>query len=161
MLTPHSLKDSIIDRISGYVLKCEEKLKFHQQQSINALNFYNLFGIINVSLSSSQFLVIMIQGILGSSNITLAITGAVFAFAALIFSRLSMSYAFNALSVQHSNVSDNFTELAQQFKLLGSDLEKDAFDEVKFELYVHRFISVTEKSHLQTVRECRLISCCC
>ena len=123
MTDTHDPSDYKTAKIEKYIFECEEKAKYHQKQSQNALNFHNLFGIINVTISSSQMLVMIFQGTFSVENVVLAVTGGSFAFVSLIFSRLSMSYNFNSLSVLHSIVSDDFFELAQNFRLLLNDPE--------------------------------------
>lgn len=149
------------DRIKNFITECEIKGSFHKINAKNSLRWYNFLGIFNVVLSASQALVMTIQSVYNNTPQEIAITGGVFAFAITVFNRVQMSFSFNTLAILHNQLSDDFTELCQSFKLLLIDLENDTFDEHNYKILVQRLISIQEKAHIQEIKPCWFLGCFC
>ena len=154
-------QESILIKIKQYIDLCETKSSFHRNQARNALNWFNILGIFNVCITASQGLAMTILSVNKSKDTDIAITGGVFACILAITNRVQSSYAFNSLSIQHHQISDDFTELSGLFTFLIDDIELDIFNEKVYQQLVQRYISIQEKSHIQPVRECYYITCFC
>lgn len=136
-----------------YIDECTTKAKYHRDNALNGLNWYNLLSITNVLLTSSQALVMTILSVYQSDDISIAITGASFAFVVAVFNRINTSYQFNVLSYQHNTVADDYLELSKFFEI---DVEEGLYHK-----HVLRFISITEKSHIPPIKKCHLLFLCC
>jgi hypothetical protein len=150
------LESNHLTVIEGYIETCQVKTEQHRRNAKNALAWWNFLGIFNVCLTSAQALTMTIQSVYKSGNIEIAVTGAVFACVLAISSRVQMAFSFNALAIQHNQVSDDYDELIINLKMLL----------LEYNLHTHktlvqRFISIQEKGHLQSVNECRYTKCFC
>ena len=154
-------QESILVKIKQYIDLCEFKSSFHRDQAKNALNWFNILGIINVCLTATQALAMTILSVKKVEDTNVAITGGIFACVLAITSRVQSSYSFNSLSVQHNQLSDDFNELSGLFTFLIDDIELEVFNEKVYQQLVHRYISILEKSHIQPVRECYYVTCFC
>jgi len=153
--------NSLIQKINDYVDVCKNKCYFHREQAKHSMRWWNLLGVVNVVLTASQALAMTIQASLSESSYSIAITGGVFACFIAIFNRVQMAFAFNCLCLEHHHLADNFNELEQRFLLLINDIEKEEFSEPEYEKCVNRYISINEKTHLQTVYHMKLCFCSC
>jgi hypothetical protein len=145
---------TIISKIGEYSNECLTKSQFHRKNARNAMIWWNFLGVLNVVLTASQALSMTIQAVNESEAKEIAITGGVFAFSIAISSRIKSSFSFNVLSLEHHHIADDYDELIHNFRLLLNDIDRNDFNEKIYEQYVHRFISVSEKSHVQTVKSC-------
>ncbi len=142
--------------LHNYIETCEIKSLFHKTQSRNALNWYNMLGICSVIILSGQALSMTVQSAMDVDSLTVGITGASFAFILSIFNRIQMVYMFHSLSILHSIVADDYNELVEKLKLLEFHPNNELFEQ-----YILRYVSITEKSHIQQVNECGYLMCCC
>lgn len=150
------LHGSHISEIDKYLEECKSKSLFHKKQSKNSLNWYNLLGITSVILTSGSALSMTILSVYKTDELSVAVTSAIFSFLLVVNGRISQAYNFNTLAILHSQLSDDFQELVVNFNKLQVD-----YDHKLYEITTNRMISVNEKTHIQTVRECRYLTCCC
>jgi hypothetical protein len=163
MMIENNHTNTILTKIKQYIDLCENKSIFHRNQAKNSLNWFNILGIINVILTASQALSMTVMSVIKIKDTDIAIVGGVFACVLAVTSRIQSSFSFNSLSVQHNQISDDFGELVELFMFVIDDIETDNYNEKVYQNLVHRYISIQEKTHIQTVRECHLLSldCCC
>lgn len=161
MLTPASYLNNITEKINKYSNECAERMMYHKRQGSFSLNCHNTLSVINVILVGCNGLCMTILGSYSVDNTTIAVVGACFSFATAVLSRIIQSFSFNVLSVLHNQCADDFGELNQKFILLLNDVEKDEFNKYIYEQLITRFISVNEKSHLQTTHNFCFFKFCC
>ena len=142
---------------NNYIDQCSEKAVFHKKNADNALKWWNLMGISAVVITSCQALSMTILTVLQVPAVHIAITGAVFALIISILTRVQSAFSFNALSIQHNQLFDDFNELENKFKIL----DQEGTNDVLYNEYVNRYISCIEKTHIQPVKDCVFLSCCC
>lgn len=150
---------TLLQKIDEHIKTCDEKGDFHRSQAKHSLRWWNFLGVVNVMLTASQALALTIQASLEDTGKNIAIVGGTFSFFIAVSIRVQMAYSFNCLSIEHHHLADDYQELGHRFKLLINDIEKEEFKEEDYEKCVDRFISITEKTHLQNVSKMKI--CCC
>lgn len=150
---------NLIQKINEYVENCKTEGVRHRVQAKHCMRWWNLLGILNVVFSASQALAMTVQVSFNDSNTSIAIVGGSFACLIAISNRIQMSFSFNCLSAEHHHLADNFLELEQRFLLLLNDIEKEEYSEEDYEKCIERYISITEKTHLQNVAKLELTCC--
>ncbi len=151
--------ETLLEKIGEYTALCNKKGDFHRNQAKHSLRWWNFLGVLNVLLTASQALALTIQASLEDDGKNIAIVGGTFSFCIAVFTRVQMSFSFNCLSIEHHHVADDYQELGQRFRLLINDIEKEEFKEDDYEKCVNRYISINEKTHLQTVTKLKIFCC--
>lgn len=146
-----------VNEVNELIIKCREKINFHKENAHNSLRWHNFLGLLSVSIAGLQTVVMTCLGVYKTDDSVVSITGSVFGFATLLLGRIVISYNFNVLNVLHNIVVDDFIELETKLQLLDSEnIDKNLFDS-----YMHRYVGITEKSHLQCVNECYFLRFFC
>ena len=143
---------NISTRIDKYIEECNEEIKMHEKQGLENLRCWDINNVFNTILAAGQGLALTIQTVNGDSASQVAIVGGAFTFFIFIVTRIQFSFGFNALSVQHNQLADDFKELSENFSLLINDIEKNEFNEALYEQYIRRFVSIIEKGHIPKVK---------
>ena len=160
MMTEIGYVEHLKSLCNDYVSKCNALSTRHRNQAKYALTWWNCLGIFNVMLTSAQALTMTVQTVYQSDNISIAVTGGIFAFVIAVSSRIQMSFSFNSLAIQHHQVADDYNELTHRFLLFLNEIQHGVYDTNDYDKMVLRFASIGEKSHLQSVYECKLLPCC-
>ena len=134
---------------------CQDKSKYHRQQASYANNWFQLISLTSVVITALQALVMTLETVYNTDNVSVTVTGAVFAFVLAIFNRINTSFQFNVVSVQNHYIADSFVELQKLFEMLDEE------DQALYRQYMQRYVSIIEMSHLLPVCKSRLLFCCC
>ena len=152
--------DNVKKKLEGYADQCRLKNVFHRKNANNGLAWHNTLGVFNVLMTSTQALAMTLQTINQNSSNAIAITGAAFALVIAVSSRVEKSYAFNEVSIHHHNLADDFEELLQSILIILNDIDRNIYDERELEIIIKRFVSITEKTHVQPVSDCLFLLKC-
>lgn len=139
--------------LEEYTALTLQKSEYHKKQAAISLSWHNLLGITNLLIASGQALTMTLQTVYGSDSKDIAVSGGIFAFFGAVFNRIQMSFSFNVISVLHNQVSDDFMEIHSKFK--NFNMENDEYYKL-----VDRYVSITEKSHIQTTRDYWFLAYC-
>lgn len=139
-----------------YISESQKRGEIHREWAGNSLRWYNFTNIISTIISASSALAMTILTVLKYEEGIIAITSGIFTFASLIFARVSQSYNFQAISIEHHHVSDGFLELVKDLSLL----DPENIEIQVYNLLVSKFIQIVERSHIPPIRNCVLLECC-
>ena len=148
----------IMDMITEYIDESKIKGNYHIRNA-NAANHWDAFlNVFSLTLTAGLALSVTLLTVYNAGSINIAITSGVFAFFIGITQRLNSVFNFQFLRAVHHHSSDDYYECHYLFKSLLRDLEKGEFDIKKFDIYTWKYIGITQKSHLQPIKDC--IFCC-
>lgn len=151
---------SVRDNCQAHIDKCIEKVKHHQKNSTSAKHWDNFLSFNNLLLSASTALTMTILTSFSASAVTVTIIGAIYAFLLTINNKIRDEYHFLALYYQHINSLDSFGELEIIFRDLVSKIDTGhIITRDELQTAVAKFESVKQKSHVQTVKECKFFCC--
>jgi len=159
MLSTQNLS-SVIDSINEHVDACKDKMKYHTKTSQSCEHWNNSLNILGLILSAGLALTMTIMTVVGQTNISVTITGAIFAFFITINQKISSSFNFPYLQAKHQQSMDDYIDLQYSFSSLITDLERQEFEIKEYETLINRYISVSQRSHIPEVRECVFYKFC-
>lgn len=144
--------ESIIDLTDSYIQKCQEKIKYHNKNSIASKLWNDLFRITKVFLTASGSLTLTTMAVYESSDVHVAVVSACFFFVGSIIDELQKSYNFQFVSSEHHRVSGEYATI--KFNLEYSKIQQIDLD--KLHLLIEKFLDIESKNHLQPVKNCFL-----
>ena len=143
-----------VQSIHERCIECKNKVDMHTRNAQSSRGWNNTLSLLGVILSAGTALAMTIMTVEKANNIALTITGAVFAFSISITQKIKESYNFEVLSFQHNSAADDFHDLYFGFMNLANK-----FDEVEFEKLMVRYVSLCQKYHLQSIKDCKIFCC--
>jgi hypothetical protein len=143
--------------INNYIKICSEKKIFHLKNSQSAAKWNSMFNLVNVILTATTALSMTILTVLDSSDINISIIGGTFAFLIAISNQIQKNYNFSILNYQHSDLSQDFFDLENQFIVTSKKIHN--YDD--YEKLILRYLNINSRTNILTVRPCYDIFCLC
>lgn len=144
--------ESVIDLTQNYIQKCDEKIKYHNKNSIASKLWNDLFRITKVILTASGSLTLTCMAVYEHNEVSIAVVSACFFFVGSIIDELQKSYNFQFVSSEHHRVSGEYANI--KFNLEYSKL--DNLDLDKIHSLVENYLSIESKNNIQPVKNCFL-----
>jgi ABC-type transport system involved in Fe-S cluster assembly fused permease/ATPase subunit len=141
------------DNNNYYIDDCKNRSEFHRNNANNALKWFNLLNIVSTIIMAISGLTMTIMSVLKIDEGVIAISSGVFTCISIVFSRVSQSYNFQAISIQHHHISDSFLELIKDFT--NNQGNSDVYL-----LLTNKYIEIIQRSHIPHVKQCVLLECC-
>jgi hypothetical protein len=166
MIALSRTSNNMIENIDSHIIKCQEKIDFHHKNAISSQRWNDALSIINVILTSATGLTMTILTVVESPAIQVTIVGAVYVFLITINDQLKKSYGFLTLSFRHHTANDEYSSLQYELNglrnsLMRTDLESgiSSNQEYEYEKCILKFVSINSKSHIPTVKDCKIFCC--
>lgn len=138
-----------------YISESQNKAEYHRKNANNSLKWHSFMNIIGTIIMGLSSLAMTIMAVQKANEGVVAIVSGCFTFTSLIFNRVTHSWNFQAISIEHNHVHDDFLELVKDLNLLDPENLNDSV----YNLLVSRYISVIEKSHVPPIRNCFFLEC--
>lgn len=148
------------NEIKNYIKKCKEKGNYHHTMALHATEWFNLINLLGTIINAGQALAMTVETVSGVSSDNIAITGAVFAFASAIASRIKDSYEFNLMSAKHQRVANDYFDTEKILTTILTDLNRtNEYEEKWLNQNIQKFISIEQIAPNQPIRKCSLFIC--
>lgn len=145
-------------RLEEYMKDCVDKIAYHRSNASNALRLNNILSFVVYSFSALQTMTMALLSVYEQDAKTTGVVGACFGFLNGILGKSYISFSFDTLNILHNMVADDYAEVLEKFKLM--QLNED-YDEYEFKSLVMRMLSIQEKGHLQSIKDCYARKLCC
>lgn len=146
------------DVVGEYLFKCEEKILYHTANSLAAWGWYKTLSTMNILISSLAGLSMTILTVNSYDASTIAVIGGTYACVITVIQKITNDFNFLVLQYQHANAGDEFSGVRYQLILLANGIVIDV-NNIKLDAIIHKYESIVQKSHIQSVRFC-WIACC-
>ena len=156
------IQDPTNTRVSivSHIELCKKQADHHHKNALASKGWDSVLSLSNVILTGlTAFSMTLLSIFDPNDSVAITVVGASFALILGINNKVKDSYSFLALSYQHHSACDSYHELIYIFTHLLNECDSNLLECKDYDNAIARFIGVSQKSHIQTVKSCKIFCC--